>query len=90
MKCNLSLVENITRCTYQISYLFQTLNAYDEKFICQLCSHIFRRKDKLKDHLRGQHGIGEPFICPCGITFRSRDARDRHRKKERCNLKFKN
>lgn len=56
--------------------LFQTTT----DFYCPICQLNFSRKSVLVDHLRGIHGFGNPFKCPCGQKFNSRASRDRHRK----------
>lgn len=48
-------------------------------FVCYLCTQIFKRKHGLMDHLRGQHGVGKPFVCEiCGASFTSRGSRRHH------------
>lgn len=49
--------------------------------ICPICFAEFKRKTLLVDHMRGVHSIGEPFVCSCGLKFKSRPTRDRHRRK---------
>ena len=53
--------------------------------ICGLCYKIFRQQTSLRDHIRGAHGVGDPFMCDrCQRTFGSRRTWKRHLAKEAC------
>lgn len=64
---------------FQDIYVVQRRKA---DYVCDQCYQPFTRKDVLKDHVKGSHGEG--FACHCGEVFKSRSARDAHRKKGTC------
>lgn len=52
---------------------------------CEKCHKAFKHKNSLVDHMRGAHGIGDPFRCDlCGMEFQSRGAQYRHTTLMKC------
>lgn len=49
-------------------------------FICSVCYKAFSLRPSLQDHIRGTHGLGNPFCCRCGMKFTSRRGLGRHKK----------
>ena len=62
-------------------FVFQTFGSKENGFKCPLCSRHFTRTRVLNDHLRGQHHLGDPFVCDCGAEFRNRTSMNKHKKK---------
>lgn len=50
-------------------------------YVCQLCLKPYKHNSTLKEHLRGSHGIGQPFKCECGQVFAHRRLVTLHRTK---------
>lgn len=48
---------------------------------CNVCCARFTSTYQLTYHQRGQHGIGEPIVCSCGIKFKSLSNLSSHRRK---------